>query len=118
MSLEVGATGPATATFTAATGAPAAPPTGDGSGITVTFSIDNTAIATVGPATGSGDEATAIVTAVSAGTYNLSAAVANSSGAVLLDNDGVTDFVQPAAVPGTVTAPPAPQAVTAVLTTP
>ena len=48
-------------TFTDASGNPIAPPTGDGSGIVVTFASDNPAV-TVGTATGSGDEATATIT--------------------------------------------------------
>ena len=103
----------AVATFTDATGKPIAPPTGDGSGIVVTFASDNPAV-TIGAATGSGDLATATWTGTEA--FNLSATIANTSGAELLDNDGVTPFVQPSqiAVPATT---PVDQAVTAVLST-
>lgn len=100
----------ATLTFVDADGNPAAPPTGDGSGITVTFASDNPAV-TVGTATGSGDTATAPITGTEA--FNLSAVVANTSGAALLDDDGVTAFVQPTAI--AVPAAPAPQATSAVL---
>ena len=115
MPLEVGGTTTATLTFEDASGNPATPPTGDGSGLEVVFSSDNTAVATVGAATASGDTATATVTGVSAGTYNLSAVVSNTSGAALLDDDGTTAFVQPSPVSETVTAPPPPQAVTATI---
>jgi hypothetical protein len=99
-------------TFTDSAGDPATPPTGDGSGIVVTFSSDNPNV-TVGTATGSGDTATAPITGTEA--FNLNAEVANASGAPLLDDDGVTLFLQPSslAVPGTTTN----QAVTAVLST-
>ena len=99
----------ATLTFVDSTGAPAAPPNGDGSGLIVTFSSDNVAV-TVGAAVSSGDTATAPITGTDA--FNLSAVVANTSGAELLDNDGVTPFVQPSpiAVPAVV-----PQATTATL---
>lgn len=89
---------------------PAPAPTGDGSGITVTFSSDNPNVS-VGSASVSGpDEATAPITGTEA--FNLSAVVANVSGAPLLDNDGVTSFIQPnpIAVPAST-----PQATTAVL---
>ena len=102
----------ATLTFTDANGDPAAPPTGDGSGLVVTFSSDNVAV-TVGTATASGDTATAEITGTDA--FNLSAVVANTSGAALLDDDGVTDFVQPAVLAVAATTPPVPQAVTGVL---
>jgi hypothetical protein len=116
MPLSVGGTTTATLTFVDASGNPAAPPTGDGSGLDVVFTSDNTAVATVGPATASGDTATATVTGVSAGTYNLSAVVSNTSGAALLDDDGTTAFVQPASVAESVSAPPPPQATTATIT--
>jgi hypothetical protein len=99
-------------TFTDPTGAPIAPPTGDGSGVVVTFLSDNPAV-TIGSATASGNTATAPITGTAA--FNLSATVANVSGAPLLDNDGVTAFVQPSpfAVAGATTPPD--QAVTGVL---
>jgi len=101
-------------TFTDASGAPIAPPTGDGSGLVVTFASDNAAV-TVGPAVASGDTATAPITGTEA--FNLSATVANASGAALLDNDGVTPFVQPSAIAVPASAPPPDQATTAVLST-
>ena len=100
----------ATLTFTDKDGNPASPPKGDGSGIVVTFGSDNPAV-TVGTATASGDTATAEITGTEA--FNLSAAVTNTSGAELFDDDGTTAFVQPSAV--AVEAPPAPQATTATL---
>lgn len=116
MPLEVGGTTTATLTFQDANGNPATPPKGDGSGLDVAFTSDNEAVATVGPATASGDTATATVTGVSAGSYNLSAVVSNTSGVALVDDDGTTPFVQPTAVAESVTAPPPPQATTAVIT--
>jgi hypothetical protein len=100
-------------TFTDATGAPIAPPTGDGSGLVVSFSSSNPAV-TIGTAVGSGDTATAPITGTEA--FTLAALVANTSGAPLLDNDGVTPFVQPAPISVAATTPPD-QAVTAVLST-
>lgn len=99
-------------TFVDSAGDPASPPIGDGSGIVVTFSSDNPNV-TVGTATGSGDTATATITGTEA--FNLSATVANSSGAALMDDDGTTAFIQPPsiAVSGTTSN----QAVTAVLST-
>jgi hypothetical protein len=109
--LSIGGTTMSTAvlTFTDATGASAAPPNGDGSGLVVTFASDNANV-TVGAATASGDTATAAITGTEA--FNLSATVANTSGAELFDNDGTTAFVQPSpiAVPAST-----PQAVTATL---
>jgi hypothetical protein len=90
---------------------PESPPTGDGSGLVVAFSSDNPAV-TVGAATASGDTATAPITGTEA--FNLSAVVSNTSGAPLLDNDGVTAFVQPSPIPVAASTPPA-QATTAVL---
>ena len=100
----------ATLTFQDANGNPAAPPKGDGSGIDVTFSSDNPNV-TLGAAVASGDTATAPITGTEA--FNLSATVANTSGAALVDDDGTTPFVQPASI--AVAAPPPPQATTAVL---
>ena len=118
MPVQVGATEPVTLTFVDGAVTPPtdqSPPTGDGSGLVVTIASDNTAVATVGAVTASGDTAVASVTGVSAGSYNLTATVANTSGAALLDNDGVTPFVQPSPLADTVTAPPPAQATTAVL---
>jgi hypothetical protein len=100
-------------TFTDPTGNPIAPPTGDGTGLTVAFASDNPAV-TLGATVYVGDTATAPITGTAA--FNLSALVANTSGAPLLDNDGTTPFVQPTpiAVAGVL---PTDQAVTAVLTT-
>jgi hypothetical protein len=52
----------AVATFTDSNGVTIAPPTGDGSGIVVTFASDNPAV-TIGTAVGSGFTATAPITA-------------------------------------------------------
>jgi hypothetical protein len=90
---------------------PQAPPKGDGSGLSITFTSDNPAV-TLGPVTPSGDTATATITGTEA--FNLSAVVANVSGAALLDDDGTTPFVQPTAIP--VAGTGGPQATTAVLT--
>lgn len=88
------------------------PPTGDGQGIVVTFSSDNPAVSVGTASVGTDpDTATAPITGTEA--FNLSAVVANVSGAPLLDNDGVTPFVQPE--PVAVPAAPAPQTTTAVL---
>lgn len=116
MSLTVGGTTTATLTFVDANGESVAPPTGDGSGLTVTFQSSDTTVATVGPATLSGDTFTAEVTGVVEGSYTLPGAVENTSGAPLLDNDGTTPFVQPPPGAGTVGAAPAGQATTAVIT--
>lgn len=99
-------------TFTQADGAtPGPPPHGDGSGLTVSFSSDNPAVS-VGTATASGDTATASISGTEA--FNLSAVVANISGAELLDDDGVTPFVQPSSI---AVAASTPQTTTAVLST-
>jgi hypothetical protein len=100
----------ATLTFQDANGNPAAPPSGDGSGLDVVFASDNAAV-TLGTASANGDTATASITGTEA--FNLSATVSNTSGAPLLDDDGTTPFVQPS--PIAVAAPPPPQAVTATL---
>jgi hypothetical protein len=81
----------------------AAPPAGDGSGLVVTLTSDNTAVASVGSTVAGTDangnaEYTAPLTFGVDGTFNAGATVANSSGAALLDDDGVTAFVQPASV--------------------
>jgi hypothetical protein len=102
----------ATLTFTDNSGANQPAPTGDGSGLVVTFSSDVSTV-TIGAATqGSGDTFTAPITGTDA--FNLSAEVANSSGATLLDDDGVTPFVQPPSIAVPAGTPPA-QATTAVL---
>jgi hypothetical protein len=100
-------------TFVDPSGVAIAPPTGDGSGLVVTFASDNPAV-TIGTAVGAGDTATAPITGTEA--FNLSATVANTSGAPLLDDDGVTPFVQPSPIPVAATTPPD-QAVTGVLST-
>jgi len=87
----------------------AAPPTGDGSGLVVTLTSDNAAVATVGSTTAGTDangnaEYTAPLTFGVDGTFNGGATVANTSGAALLDDDGVTAFVQPATTSVTVAA--------------
>lgn len=84
-----------------------APLTGDGSGIVVSFSSDNPAVvsgyddAVQGVDANGTPQWTANPTVVADGSFNLSATVANTSGADLTDNDGTTEFVQPAAVPVT-----------------
>lgn len=98
-------------TFADASGNPVAPPKGDGSGLVVSFASDNAAVS-VGAAVASGDTATAPISGTEA--FTLSATVANSSGAPLLDDDGTTPFVQPVSI--SVPAAAA-QAVTAVLST-
>jgi hypothetical protein len=114
--LDIGETTMATAvlTFTDAAGNPITPPTGDSSGLVITFASDNPAV-TIGSATGSGNTATAPISGTDA--FNLSATVANVSGAPLLDNDGVTAFVQPSPIAVAASTPPPDQAVTAVLST-
>ena len=77
------------------------PPPGDGSGLAVTFSSDETGVISVGAAVAGTDAAgngnfTAPLTFGVDGSANLSAAVANVSGQPLVDADGVTAFVQPA----------------------
>jgi len=98
-------------TFTDSSGNPTAPPKGDGSGLVVTFESDNAAVS-IGIAVATGDTATAPITGTEA--FMLSATVANTSGAPLLDDDGSTPFIQPQ--PISVAAGVA-QAVTAVLST-
>jgi hypothetical protein len=116
MPLTVGGTTTATLTFNDANGEAAAPPTGDGSGLSVTFNSSDVTIATVGTATLDGQTYTAEVTGVAEGSYTLNAAVENTSGAALVDDDGTTAFVQPTAADGTVGEAPAGQAVTATIT--
>ena len=62
MPLTVGGTTTATLGFVDASGDPAAPPTGDGSGLTVTFASNDTDVATVGTATAGTDSAAATAT--------------------------------------------------------
>ena len=116
MPLTVGGTTTATLTFKTPDGDAAAPPTGDGSGLSVTFNSSDVTVATVGAATLDGQTYTAEVTGVAEGSYSLNAAVENTSGAALVDDDGTTPFVQPAAAEGTVGAAPAGQATTATIT--
>jgi hypothetical protein len=104
----------ATLTFQDASGNPAAPPKGDGSGLAVVFSSDNPNV-TLSTATSSGDTATATATITGTDAFNLSAVVSNTSGADLVDDDGTTAFVQPSPVAVAASTPPVPQAVTAVL---
>lgn len=82
-------------------------PAGDGSGIVVTLTSDNPAVATVGPAVAGTDAAghaqyTAPLTFTGEGTFNADATVTNTSAAPMMDDDGVTAFVNPPAVPVTV----------------
>lgn len=122
MSIPSGGTTPVTLTFVDGTTTPPTPqpaPTGDGSGLVVTIAADNPVV-TIGAVTLSGDTATATATAdaVTVDTpFNYSATVANTSGAPLVDDDGVTPFIQPAGLASSVTAaaPPPAQATTAVL---
>src|ERR1700685_1472955 len=117
MPLSVGGTTTATTVFQDASGATAAAPTGDGSGLTVTYNSSDVTIATVGPATLQADGSyQGTVTGVAEGTYTLNTAVENTSGGALVDDDGTTPFVKPAGVSGPVRAAPAGQAVTAVTT--
>jgi len=105
--------------FTDATGTDQAAPSGDGSGLVVTFSSDGTT--SVGSAVAGTNSAgfvnyIAPLTVVDDGSVsNLTAVVANTSGAALLDNDGVTPFVQPPAFAFTAPAAPPAQATTATL---
>ena len=72
-----------------------AEPVGDGSGIVVSFSTSDTTVATIAP-----DAANPLqgdITLVAEGTVTFSGTVANTSGAPLVDADGTTPFVQPAA---------------------
>ncbi len=81
-----------------------APPTGDSSGLVVTFASDNPAVVSGYDAAVQGQDAngnpewTANPTVVADGTFNLSAEVTQVSGAPLVDDDGTTPFVQPQAV--------------------
>jgi hypothetical protein len=79
-----------------------AAPAGDGTGIVVTFASDNTAVASFASPTGvqgtdanGNPEWVAPITYGVDGSWNLTAQVGNVSGAALVDDDGVTDFVQP-----------------------
>jgi hypothetical protein len=83
------------------------PPQGDGSGVVVSFASDNPEVVSGFGATSVGvddngnAEYTASPTVVADGTYNLTATVANTSGAPLVDDDGSTAFVQAPSVPVT-----------------
>jgi cytoskeletal protein RodZ len=101
MSLTVDQSGNATLAFEDDKGDVTGPPPGDGSGLVVVIGSDNGAVATVGPTDSATDSAgngnyVATVTPVAEGTFNLTASVANSSGAPLTDADGTTAFTQPA----------------------
>jgi hypothetical protein len=109
--------------FVDSAGLSAAAPTGDGSGLVVTFETTDDTVATVGSATEGTDASgnvnySAPIDEVGApgAAYTISAIVANVSGAALLDDDGVTAFVQPTGVSGTVSGTTADQATTATLT--
>jgi hypothetical protein len=83
---------------------PTQPPAGDGSGLVVTPSSDNTAVLNLGApvpaqdANGNGVYNIPVVQPLTEGSANVSAQVANQSGAPLMDADGVTPFVQPTAI--------------------
>lgn len=106
--------------FVDAAGASAPAPTGDGSGLVVTFATDGTS--TVGAAvagtdaSGNVNYSTTITDADDGTTSNLSAVVANTSGAALMDDDGTTAFIQPPSVVFTASSAPSTQATTGVLT--
>jgi hypothetical protein len=81
----------------------ATPPAGDGSGIVVAFASDNASVGTVGSTVvGTDANGNALYTAPLSfgvdGSFNASAVVSNTSGAALVDDDGVTAFVQPASI--------------------
>jgi hypothetical protein len=105
--------------FVDASGTPQPAPKGDGSGLAVTFTSDGTTSpgSAVAGTNGSGFvNYSAPLTVVDDGSAsNLTAVVANVSGAPLNDDDGVTLFVQPAALAFTAPAPPPAQATTGVL---
>lgn len=91
---------------------PTGPPAGDGSGIVVTFSSDNDAVATAGASVAGTDAAgngtfDGPLTPVALGTCNIGVTIANASGTPLTLADGVTAFpdIAPAAL--TVVAGPA-----------
>lgn len=78
---------------------------GDGSGLVSVFSSDDTSVATVGGSTLNADGTySAVVSWVGAGDVNLTEVISNTSGSPLLDADGETPFVQPAALAETVAA--------------
>jgi hypothetical protein len=92
--------GNATLGFADDHGNPTGPPPGDGSGVTATFAVDDSTLATVGPTSPSTDvngnaTFTAQVVPVGpVGVVNVSATTANTSGVVpVLDADGQTTFV-------------------------
>lgn len=79
------------------------PPPGDGSGLAVTFSSAETGVISVGAAVAGTDAAgngnySAPLTFGVDGSADLSAVVANVSGAPLTDADGTTPFKQPATI--------------------
>lgn len=85
-SLTIDQSGTAVLQFTDDHGDATAPPTdANGARVTVTFSSDDAAVATVDPASGA-------IVPVSIGAFNLSAAVTNSDGTPTLEPDGVTPF--------------------------
>jgi len=89
--------------FTDDKGDPTGPPPGDGSGLVVTITGDNDAVCALGTVVSGTDvagNATYEAPAVPAteGSFNASAAVANTSGAPLTDADGTTPFVQPGTI--------------------
>ena len=63
----------------------------------VTFAIDNTAVATIDPASGA-------ITPVAEGTANVSATIAYPDGSEVFEADGVTPFPVPSPVAITVSA--------------
>jgi hypothetical protein len=94
--------GNATLGFADDHGNPTGPPPGDGSGIVVTFSVDDTSLATAGATSPSADAngnptfVAQIAPVGPTGVVNVSADVANTSGVTpVLDADGVTAFVEP-----------------------
>jgi hypothetical protein len=104
--------GTLTTIFTDVDGVVTAPPTGDGTGLVVTYSASDPAV-TIGPATLSGNTYTADVTRADELSFTVATSIANTSGVTLTANDGST-FTQPAII--TVPASTPGQAVTAVTT--
>lgn len=107
--------GTATLTFTDPLGNAQNAPTGDGSGLVVTFAATDPTVITFDTATVSGTTAVATGTRLTDAAFTLNATVANTSGAPLLDDDGVTAFQQPPAVDVPAVTPTA-QATTGVIT--
>lgn len=90
-SLTVDQTGTASLTFEDDHGdVTSAPLDPTGAAVTVAFTSDNTAVATVDPVAGT-------VTPVVVGTFNLGANVTNADGSQTLEPDGVTPFSTSAA---------------------